>query len=36
MSEKVDHNFRRKVWIGIMIFLSFFWGGIAYIAMHFF
>ncbi|EPO6660203.1 TPA: YmiA family putative membrane protein [Klebsiella aerogenes] len=29
MSEKVDHQFRRKVWIGIFLGLLVFWGVIA-------
>ncbi|EQB8220182.1 YmiA family putative membrane protein [Klebsiella aerogenes] len=29
MSEKVDHQLRRKVWIGIFLGLLVFWGAIA-------
>ena len=29
MSEKVDHQLRRKVWIGIFLGLLVFWGTIA-------
>lgn len=35
MSEKINHNFRRKVWIGIIIGLSIFWGLIFYLITHF-
>ncbi|EOC4971476.1 YmiA family putative membrane protein [Klebsiella aerogenes] len=36
MSDKVDQNLQRKVWIGIFIFLSLFWGSVAYLIVRFF
>lgn len=35
MPDEVDHNLRRKTWIGIMIFLSLFWGGVIYLIAHY-